>query len=132
MSFQIITSCSRRKVGRNLSLEQIKASGERLHKAEAIGKNNKEFYYVNNLKAVIEDATKMFGYPNAKVMVGERGKSTGTADYTIRYIESKGHFQLGTSSGELLYEPYQYNNPANSFTGEATALQDITIDLEGD
>ena len=74
----------------------------------------------------------MLGYQNAKVTIGTRGKSTGTADYTIRFIQSKGHFQLGTSLGDLLYEPYQYNNPANSFTGKASALQDITINLEGD
>ena len=129
--FRSLQAAVEEKVGRNLSLKQIKDSGERLHKAGVIG-NNDEFYYVNDHKAVIEDATKMFGYPNAKVTVGTRGKSTGTADYTIRIIESKKHFQLGTSSGELLYEPYQYNNPANIFTGKASALQDITINLEGD
>ena len=129
--FRSLQAAVEEKVGRNLSLEQIKASGERLHQAGIIG-NSDEFYFINNRQAVIEDATKMFGYPNAKVTLGERGKSTGTTDYTIRTIKHKGHFQLGTSSGELLYEPYQYNNPANSFTGKASALQDITINLEGD
>ena len=74
----------------------------------------------------------MLGYPNAKVTIGTRGKSTGTADYTIRFIQSKSHFQLGTPSEDLLYEPYQYNNLATCFTGKASALQDITINLEGD
>ena len=130
--FRSLQAAAEEKVGKNLSLEQIKASGERLHQAGVIGKNNKEFYYVNEPKKVLEDATKMLGYPNAKVTIGTRGKSTGTADYTIRFIQSKGHFQLGTSLGDLLYEPYQYSNPANSFTGKASELQDITINLEGD
>ena len=50
--FRSLQAAVEEKVGRNLSLEQIKASGERLQQAGIIG-NSDEFYFINNRKAVI-------------------------------------------------------------------------------
>jgi len=72
----------------------------------------------------VKDALTKLNYPNAIVTIGNTDESTGTADYTIRFIASKTHFQLGDSTGDLLWEPYAYNNPANAFTGDATFLRE--------
>lgn len=52
---------------------------------------------------------------------------SGNSDYTIRFIKSKGHFQLGDK--DLLWEPYKYNNPDNAYTGKADGFNEVTISL---
>ena len=54
---------------------------------------------------------------------------SGNSDYTIRFIKSKGHFQLGDKDGNLLWEPYKYNNPDNAYTGKADGFNEVTISL---
>ena len=49
------------------------------------------------------------------------------ANYTIRYIASQGHFQLGNAIGKLLWEPFKWANPANAYTGAATAIRSVRI-----
>jgi hypothetical protein len=125
-----LQAAAEEKTGKNLTLEQVKSSGERLHKSKAIG-TDEEFYFVNNPTAVVKDALTTLGYPNARVTVGNTGDYTGKADYTIRKIDSKNHYQLGNTTGTLLWEPFAYNNTANMYLGKASSLREISIQLKG-
>ena len=126
--FRSLIAAAEEKTGKNLSIGQIAAIGKELHASGDIGTND-EYYEVQKPEVVLKAAPKELGYPDAQVKVGNTGESTGKADFTIRFIKSNHHYQLGDASGKIKYEPYKYNNSAHSVTGDATSLRDVTIIL---
>jgi hypothetical protein len=83
---------------------------------------------INDSRAVITDALERLGFTDITIDIGARSSSTdGTADYTVRFIASRGHFQLGDSNDKLLWEPYRYSNPANAYKGPFTSVIPINI-----
>jgi hypothetical protein len=129
--FRSLLASAEEKVGKNLTLNQLNDIATTLKSSNAIGIAD-EYYYVNNPTAVIKEGLKTLGYPDASVTVGITSpEPSGSADFTIRNIASRGHFQLGDSKGKLLWEPFKYNTPSNAFTGKASSFRDITIKLQG-
>lgn len=87
-------------------------------------------YTVINPTKILETALSYSGYKNAKIIYSVRSSSiSGNSDYSIRFIKAKNHFQLGDSNGNLLWEPYKYNNESNSFKGKADLYNEITMTL---
>ena len=129
--FRALLAAAEEMTGKNLTLNQLHGIAASLKESNAIG-NTDEYYFVNNSAAVVKEGLRILGYPDASVIVGvDSSKPSGDADFTIRYIGSKYHFQLGDSKGGLLWEPYKYDIPSNAFTGEASSFRDITIKLQG-
>jgi hypothetical protein len=129
--FRSLLAAAEEKAGRNLTLNQIIDSALTLKASNAIGDAD-EYYFVNDPTAVTKEGLKTLGYPDAIVTVGNTSSSPSrNGDFTIRYIASKGHFQLGDSKGNLLWEPYTYKIPSNAFTGKASSFRDVTINLQG-
>jgi len=87
-------------------------------------------YTVINPTKILETALSYSGYKNAKIIYSVRSSFiSGNSDYSIRFIKAKNHFQLGDSNGNLLWEPYKYNNESNSFKGKADLYNEITMTL---
>jgi hypothetical protein len=128
--FRSLLAAAEEKVGRNFTLNQLNDIAAKLKASNAIGSAD-EYYFVSDPTAVIKEGLKTLGYPDANITVGNASSNlSGNADFTIRYIASKGHFQLGDSQGNLLWEPYRYNNPSNAFTGKASSFREITIKIQ--
>lgn len=121
--------CVEEKLNENFTLKELQEIAKSAASNKFIG-NSEEYYFVNNPKEVIKIALEKKGYKNSTITYKNRSNNcSGTSDFTIRYISSKGHFQLGDSKGNLLWEPYKYNNPANSFSGTASKYNEVSIIL---
>ncbi|NLK45828.1 MAG: hypothetical protein GX297_04150 [Treponema sp.] len=128
--FRSLQAVAEMKAGKNLTLEQIMQAGERLFNNKLIGQGDPdEFYYVDNPVAVIKDALTILGFPNAEVTYKDRFSEIPTdnpPDFTIRRVKKNGsHKQLGNPDGTLLWEPYDYNNPSNAYTGTTAEQYDL-------
>jgi len=72
-------------------------------------------YFVNRPADVVNDALQRLGYENIQIQNNQVSRHTGALpaniDLTVRHIRTSNgqHFQLGSHSGALLWEPY---NPA--------------------
>ncbi len=130
--FRALLAAAEEKIGQAFTLNEMNKIKKNCSKKDAkyIGNEEDEFF-VNKHAQVIKTALTFKGYKNATVTWSSPRKSTvsGNSDYTIRFIKSKGHFQLGDKDGNLLWEPYKYNNPANAYTGKADGFNEITISL---
>lgn len=130
--FRALLAAAEEKIGQAFTLNEMNKIKKNCSKKDAkyIGNEEDEFF-VNKHAQVIKAALTFKGYKNATVTWSSPRKSTvsGNSDYTIRFIKSKGHFQLGDKDGNLLWEPYKYNNPANAYTGKADGFNEITISL---
>lgn len=130
--FRALLAAAEEKIGQAFTLNEMNRIKKNCSKKNAkyIGNEEDEFF-VNKQAQVIKAALTFKGYKNATVTWSSPRKSTvsGNSDYTIRFIKSKGHFQLGDKDGNLLWEPYKYNNPANAYTGKADGFNEITISL---
>lgn len=130
--FRALLAAAEEKIGQAFTLNEMNRIKKNCSKKDAkyIGNEEDEFF-VNKQAQVIKAALTFKGYKNATVTWSSPRKSTvsGNSDYTIRFIKSKGHFQLGDKDGNLLWEPYKYNNPANAYTGKADGFNEITISL---
>ncbi len=128
--FRALLAAAEEKAEKNFTLEQLMNIASISKESGFIGNHPEEYFFVNNSVAVIKEGLKVFGYPDADVtIVRDLLIPSGTADFTIRYIASKFHFQLGYTNGDLLWEPYKYNNPANAYIGKADEFRDVTITL---
>lgn len=129
--FRALIAAVEEKISKAFTLNEINKIKKECSKKDNkyIGNEEDEFF-VNNHKKIIEATLNFAGYKNSKVTWGSR-KSTlsKNSDYTIRYIASKKHFQLGDKDGNLLWEPYKYNNPNNAYIGKADSYNEITIVL---
>jgi hypothetical protein len=132
--FRALLAAVEEKISQAFSLQEMKKIQKICSKKENnyIGNKEDEFF-VNKHSSVIKTALSQKGYNNAIVVWSSQRKATvsGNADYTIRYIKSKKHFQLGDKNGNLLWEPYKYNNPDNAYRGKADGFNEITISLGG-
>ena len=132
--FRALLAAVEEKISQAFSLQEIKKIEKICSKKENnyIGNEEGEFF-VNKHSSVIKTALSQKGYNNAVVVWNSQRKAivSGNADYTIRYIKSKKHFQLGDKNGNLLWEPYKYNNPDNAYKGKADGFNEITISLGG-
>lgn len=130
--FRALLAAAEEKIGQAFTLNEMNRIKKNCSKKDAkyIGNEEDEFF-VNKQAQVIKAALTFKGYKNATVTWSSPRKSTvsGNSDYTIRFIKSKEHFQLGDKDGNLLWEPYKYNNPANAYTGKADGFNEITISL---
>jgi hypothetical protein len=130
--FRALLAAAEEKIGQAFTLNEMNTIKKNCSKKDSkyIGNEEDEFF-VNKHAQVIKAALTFKGYKNATVTWSSPRKSTvsGNSDYTIRFIKSKGHFQLGDKDGNLLWEPYKYNNPANAYTGKADGFNEITISL---
>ncbi len=130
--FRALLAAAEEKIGQAFTLNDMNKIKKNCSKKDAkyIGNEEDEFF-VNKHAQVIKAALTFKGYKNASVTWSSPRKSTvsGNSDYTIRFIKSKGHFQLGDKDGNLLWEPYKYNNHANAYTGKADGFNEITISL---
>lgn len=130
--FRALLAAAEEKIGQAFTLDEMNKIKKNCSKKDSkyIGNEEDEFF-VNKHAQVIKAALTFKGYKNATVTWSSPRKSTvsGNSDYTIRFIKSKGHFQLGDKDGNLLWEPYKYNNPANAYTGKADGFNEITISL---
>lgn len=130
--FIALLAAAEEKIGQAFTLNEMNRIKKNCSKKDAkyIGNEEDEFF-VNKQAQVIKAALTFKGYKNATVTWSSPRKSTvsGNSDYTIRFIKSKEHFQLGDKDGNLLWEPYKYNNPANAYTGKADGFNEITISL---
>ena len=130
--FRALLAAVEEKIEQAFTLNEMNKIKKNCSKKDAkyIGNEEDEFF-VNKHAQVIKAALTFKGYKNATVTWSSPRKSTvsGNSDYTIRFIKSKGHFQLGDKDGNLLWEPYKYNNPANAYTGKADGFNEITISL---
>jgi hypothetical protein len=107
-------------------IEKINASAIKLEEDGSININNDCF--VNNPTAVVEDALERLGFTKINVIIGNTSKVIeGEVNFTIRYIASKGHFQLGDENGDLIWDPYKYNNSENAYTGTYSSIRSIKI-----
>ena len=130
--FRALLAAVEEKIGQAFTLNDMNKIKKNCSKEDSkyIG-NEEEEFFVNNHAKVIKAALTFRGYKNATVTWSSPRKSTvsGNSDYTIRFIKSKGHFQLGDKDGNLLWEPYKYNNPDNAYTGKADGFNEVTISL---
>lgn len=130
--FRALLAAAEEKIGQAFTLNEMNRIKKNCSKKDAkyIGNEEDEFF-VNKQAQVIKAALTFKGYKNATVTWSSPRKSTvsGNSDYTIRFIKSKEHFQLGDKDGNLLWEPYKYNNPANAYTGKADGFNEISISL---
>ena len=132
--FRALLAAVEEKISQAFPLQEIKKIEKICSKKENnyIGNEEDEFF-VNKHSSVIKTALSQKGYNNAVVVWNSQRKVivSGNADYTIRYIKSKKHFQLGDKNGNLLWEPYKYNNPDNAYKYKADGFNEITISLGG-
>jgi hypothetical protein len=130
--YRTLQAAAEEKTGIDLTMDQITEATKSLSASGAIGAGGGEpTYFVKKPAEVVKDALARLGFPNAEVTIGNLSTSiNGVSDYTARFILSKGHFQLGDSTGNLLWEPYTYNDPANAYTRKPDAIRTITIILE--
>ena len=130
--FRALLAAVEEKIGQTFTLNDMNKIKKNCLKEDSkyIGNEEDEFF-VNNHAKVIKAALTFKGYKNATVAWSSPRKSTisGNSDYTIRFIKLKGHFQLGDKDGNLLWEPYKYNNPDTAYTGKADGFNEITISL---
>lgn len=130
--FRSLIAAVEEKINKPFTLNELNRIKQECAKTENkyIGNSSEEFF-VNKHAEVIEVALEIAGYKNSSVKWTSQRKTTvsGNSDYTIRYIASKGHFQLGDKDGNLLWDPYKYNNEANAFKGKATSFNEIIITL---
>lgn len=92
--------------------------------------DSEDEYTVQNPEKILETALTYLGYTNSEIKYSVRSTSiSGNSDCSIRFIKSKNHFQLGDSNGNLLWDPYKYNNESNAFKGKADLFNEITIYL---
>jgi len=127
--FRTLVAAAELKAGANLSAVQLAKLAQQLYSSGDIGnKEGEPYYYVFKPANVVLAALSMLGYSKSKVTITNKSITSGKADYTIRYAQ--GHIQLGDKDGNLLFEPYKYNNSDNSYKGNDCTLRDIIIDLE--
>ena len=127
--FRAIQAIAEEKTGKNLTFAQIESSYKDLIKSRAIN----EDYYINDIKAVLEDAFSRLGWENVIITVSDylEESSSVKPDFTIRNVLSGTHFQTGNCDGEFLWDPFKYNNEANIDKSRAVRIREIKIWIDG-
>jgi len=121
--YRALQSIAESYAGKNLTAEQINEATQSLLEAGTI----KENYYVNNAKAVIEDALSRLGVDVSKIIIDYKAKVKNIPEGTIATIrgmpnyrqmlsgntEGVGHFQHGDAKGGFVWDPWNGENPVN-------------------
>jgi len=122
--YRALQSIAESYAGKNLTAEQINEATQKLIKSKVIEEN----YYVNNAKAVIEDALNRLGVDTSKLTIDyKRNVKNNIPEGTIATIrgipsyrqmlsgntEDIGHYQHGDAKGGFIWDPWNGESPVN-------------------
>ena len=122
--YRALQSIAESYAGKNLTAEQINEATQSLIKSKVIRKD----YYVNNAKAVIEDALARLGIDTSNLTIdykaNVKNKITEGTIATIRGVPNYrqmlsgntaevGHFQHGDAKGSFIWDPWNGESPVN-------------------
>jgi len=121
--YRALQSIAESYAGKNLTTEQINEATQSLIKAKVIEEN----YYVNNAKAVLEDALTRLGVDTSKITIDYKRNVKNIPEGTVATIrgvpnyrqmlsgntEGVGHFQHGDAKGGFIWDPWNGESPVN-------------------